>query len=46
MANQSDSDKSKEQEVKKVLADLERVGIRISTGTSEVSNKPTINSTH
>lgn len=39
-------DKSKEQEVKKVLADLERAGVKVTPGNVEVSNKPTINSTH
>ena len=39
-------DKSKEQEVRKVLADLERAGVKVSPGNISVSNKPTINSTH
>ena len=34
------------QEIEKVLADLERAGVKVSLGNITISNKPTINSTH
>ena len=38
--------KQKENDVKKVIAELQKAGIDVTTGTIKVSNKPTINSSN
>ena len=39
-------EKAKQQEIEKVITELNKLGVKVSTGSVEVSNKPTINSTH